>query len=354
MHVVGVVLWFVASLRVASDRSSAPQSRRQFHLCAPSPRASLSSHNSYNPDEGITVPFAPTQPTICYEDMAPPFHLFLLTNTEQTAVPQPQVPPKVVPQQPATQTSRIHPFPVAGPRPLRPSMPAHQGILAPGGGNPNTVHGMLLHPLPIPSPVLPQPQAIPHNYYIPQPYIPQLPPVQQNVPVGRGHHFLNRPVNISSSSLSIIPLLTEVQDWTLWNNGVINAVHTIGALGHLFEGQSNDPLLRPVYPPTLPGPNASDAEWAVHLDFWQIDVTVVQILTSHLGPAPATTLPTATDIALQRCTAREIYALLSEHYSGNDYADGLVRKMQLWNTKYTGGAVEKYISTWKEGIDHLH
>ena len=42
MRVVGVVLWFVASLRVASDRSSAPRSRRQFRSCAPPPQASLS------------------------------------------------------------------------------------------------------------------------------------------------------------------------------------------------------------------------------------------------------------------------------------------------------------------------
>ena len=43
MCVVGVVLWFVASLRVASDCSSAPQSRWQFRSCAPLPWASLSS-----------------------------------------------------------------------------------------------------------------------------------------------------------------------------------------------------------------------------------------------------------------------------------------------------------------------
>ena len=43
MRVVGVVLWFVASLRVTSDRSSAPRSCRQFRLCAPPPRASLSA-----------------------------------------------------------------------------------------------------------------------------------------------------------------------------------------------------------------------------------------------------------------------------------------------------------------------
>ena len=42
MCVVGVVLWFVALLRVASDCSSAPQSRQQFHLCALPSRASLS------------------------------------------------------------------------------------------------------------------------------------------------------------------------------------------------------------------------------------------------------------------------------------------------------------------------
>ena len=36
-------MWFVASLRVASDRSSAPRSRRQFRSCAPPPRASLSA-----------------------------------------------------------------------------------------------------------------------------------------------------------------------------------------------------------------------------------------------------------------------------------------------------------------------
>ena len=105
---------------------------------------------------------------------------------------------------------------------------------------------------------------------------------------------------------------------------MINAVCTIGALGHLFEGQPNNPLLRPIYPPTLPGPNASDAHWAVHLEFCQIDATIDQILTSGLGTAPATALPSVTDIALQGCTACEIYALLSERYSGNDYADGLV------------------------------
>ena len=43
MHVVGVVLWFVASLRVTSDHSSAPQSRQQFRLCALPPPASLSA-----------------------------------------------------------------------------------------------------------------------------------------------------------------------------------------------------------------------------------------------------------------------------------------------------------------------
>ena len=105
------------------------------------------------------------------------------------------------------------------------------------------------------------------------------------------------------SSLTIIPLLTEVRDWTLWNNGVINVVRTIGALGHLFEGQSNDPLLQPVYPPPLPRPNALDADWVVHSEFWQLDTTVVQILTSRLGPALATSLPSATDIALQQRTA---------------------------------------------------
>ena len=42
MRVVGVVLWFVASLRVTSDCSSAPRSRRQFRSHAPPPQASLS------------------------------------------------------------------------------------------------------------------------------------------------------------------------------------------------------------------------------------------------------------------------------------------------------------------------
>ena len=315
-----------------------------------------------NPDEGITVPFAPTLPTIRYEDTVPSFRPSFLPPADQTAVPQSQAIPENVVQQQLMFPLRLPPPLVVGPCPVHPSMPLRQGLLTPGGGNVTAGSRILPRQLPVPSPVLPQPVPqplfqnfpnVPHNYFIPQQYVPQLPPVQQNAPIGRGNFFSNRPVTVSSSSLSIIPLLTEVRAWTPWNNGVINAVRTIGALGHLFEGQSNDPLLRPIYPPTLPGPNASDADWAVHSEFWQIDATVVQILTSHLGTAPATALPSATDIALQRRTAREIYALLSERYSGNNYADGLVCKMQLWNTKYSGGAVEHYITTWKEGIDHL-
>ena len=274
---------------------------------------------------------------ISYGDFVPPNHPSFLPDNESTAVPQPQAIPEVSAQQRIAfpLLPRVAPPFVAGPHPIYPQMPLHRGLLAPGGANLSVTLGQVPRPLPLPPHAIPQPPAVPphanpinQNFYIPQQYIPQLPPVQQNAPIGRGN-FQNRPITVSSSLLTIIPLLTEVRDWTPWNNGVINAVCTIGALGHLFEGQSNNPLLRPVYPPPLPGPNALDADWAVHSEFWQLDTTMVQIMTSRLGPALATSLPSATDIALQRRTARELYALLSERYSGNDYADGLVWKMQL-------------------------
>ena len=65
MHVVGVVLWFVALFQVASDRSSAPSSCRQFCSCAPPPWASLSaslSHSTTYTINSMSVPQVPFSP----------------------------------------------------------------------------------------------------------------------------------------------------------------------------------------------------------------------------------------------------------------------------------------------------
>ena len=137
--------------------------------------------------------------------------------------------PEVLAQQQVTflLPPRIIPPFVMGPQPIHPLLPLHQGLLGPGSGNASGAPGMLPCPLPLPPRVVLQPCAAcptfnPQNlsFAKPQQYVPHLPPVQQNVPIGRRHFFQNYPVTVSSSSLSIIPLLTEVQDWTPWNNRV--------------------------------------------------------------------------------------------------------------------------------------
>ena len=107
----------------------------------------------------------------------------------------------------------------------------------------------------------------------------------------------------------------------------------------------------------MPESNAPAPDWQAYLEYWQLDALVVQVLTAKLGPGPAAHIPSATEIATQRRTARQIYQMLSERYSGSDYADGLVQKMKLRDYRYTGGlgpSLEKYINMWKDGIDLLH
>ena len=76
-----------------------------------------------------------------------------------------------------------------------------------------------------------------HNYNL----IPHQ--LQQPVPLPMVPVVLNicsiKSTSLSSSTLSIILTLSEMKDWTTWNNTVINVVCTISGLGHLFEGLSN-------------------------------------------------------------------------------------------------------------------
>ena len=114
-----------------------------------------------------------------------------------------------------------------------------------------------------------------------------------------------------------------------------------------LRGPSNDPLLQPAYPPPLPEPNASPLDWQSYMEYWQLDALVVQVLTAKLGSGPAAHIPSATEIARERRTAQQIYQMLSERYSGSDYADGLVQKIKLWDFCYTrslGPGLEKYIN----------
>ena len=209
-------------------------------------------------------------------------------------------------------------------------------------------------PVPVPVPPVYTYNHLPY-YNVPLPPMQPLAPAEPNLPYG-----LDRlPSTLPASSLSLIPVLSESKDWTGWNNGVINAVRAIGAMGHLYDTPTNDPLLHPVYPPELPDPLHADYQnhYRSYVAFWKVDAVVLQILTARLGEAPATTIPSASDIAVQRIPARDIYTVLANRYSACDYTDGLVHKLTLWNLRHNGSnsftQIERYILKWKEGIDYL-
>ena len=94
-----------------------------------------------------------------------------------------------------------------------------------------------------------------------------------------------------------------------------------------------------------------------YVAFWKVDAIVLQILTTCLGEAPATSIPPASDIAVQCIPARDIYNVLANQYSACDYTDGLVHKLTLWNFQHNSSnsfnQIKRYIIKWKEGIDYL-
>ena len=104
-------------------------------------------------------------------------------------------------------------------------------------------------PVPIPPVLAPVPVAPFHNYNL-IPYY-NVPPLQPPVPAEYNLPY-GLPSTLPASSLSLILVLLESKDWTGWNNGVINAVRAIGAMGHLYDTPTNDPLLHLIYPPDLP------------------------------------------------------------------------------------------------------
>ena len=131
-----------------------------------------------------------------------------------------------------------------------------------------------------------------------------------------------------------------------------------GSLSHIYieAGSIESKDFRPGTKTSL-SLNALSADWQLYLEYWQLYALVVQVLTAKLGPGPAAHIPSTTEISTEKRTAWQIYQMLTEHYSGSDYADGLVQKMKLWDYQYTGGLglnLEKYINMWKDGIDLLH
>ena len=89
-----------------------------------------------------------------------------------------------------------------------------------------------------------------------------------------------------------------------------------------------------------------------------MDAVALQILTAQLGEAPATTIPPASNVAVQHIPACNIYTILANHYSACDYTDSLVHKLTPWNLGHNGSnsfpQIERHIIKWKEGIDYLH
>ena len=291
--------------------SNYPQGMPPLSFPSPIPRAPNPHSNNFISPYLLLPPLAPMQQGI-----------FLLPyHASQGGVPPPTATaPAIVPQ-----GNMMHAQPNSGPvyhlqpfssQPFFPQIQyynAHNASLNSSNHNYNNVHSYN-----------------PDSHQLQQPVPPLMAPVVLNLRSLKSS-------SLSSSTLSIILTLSETKDWTTWNNAVVNVVCTINGLGHLFEGQSNDPLLQLAYPPPLPQPHASATDWQAYLEYWQLDALVVQILTAKLGTGPAAHIPSATKIATQRHTARQIYQMLLEHYLGSDYADGLVQKMKLWDFCYTGG-----------------
>lgn len=58
-------------------------------------------------------------------------------------------------------------------------------------------------------------------------------------PLELGPIFRNsRAYTTSSSTLSLIPILTDSKDWTSWNNAVVVAIWTLGAMGHINDKEA--------------------------------------------------------------------------------------------------------------------
>ena len=154
----------------------------------------------------------------------------------QGGVPPPPIPPATL----VPQGNPMHAHPTFAPFPFQQFLPQIQ--YAPYNTSINSLH-------PTHNNTLHTYNSFPHQLQqpVPLPMVPVVPSIRSI-----------KSTSLSSSTLSIIPTLSEMKDWTTWNNGVINgvinAVRTISGLGHLFEGMSNDPLLQLVYPPPLPEP----------------------------------------------------------------------------------------------------
>ena len=301
-------------------------------------------------DASITVPFylsfnivPPSFASTRQPATSAPAHmnasLPLAYHVPLVAVPN-QIPPPPAMVQPVPR------YPQLGyvPRNLTPRQPPGQQVPPP-----------VPHiPVPVPVPPFYNYNNLPY-YNLPIPLIQPPAPAEPNLLYG-----VDRlPSTLPASSLSLIPVLSESKDWTGWNNGVINVVRAIGAMGQLYDTPMNDPLLRLVYPPDLPDPLHADYQthYRSYVAFWKVDAVVLQILTARLGEAPATTIPPASDIAVQQIPARDIYTILANRYSACDYTDGLVHKSTLWNLQHNGGnsftQIKRYILKWKEGIDYL-
>ena len=87
----------------------------------------------------------------------------------------------------------------------------------------------------------------------------------------------SRACTTSLSTLSLIPILTDSKDWTSWNNVVIAAIWTLGAMGHINDKEDTDnPLLQVTYPLEL-YQDYTQPEQTTHMSFWQLDVAVTSM-----------------------------------------------------------------------------
>ena len=162
-----------------------------------------------------------------------------------------------------------------------------------------------------------------------------------------------RSLTMSSSNLSLIPLLTDSKDWTSWNNAVLGAIWMLGAMGHILDDDgNNDPLLASVHPPELYRDHTPE-ECTAYLSFWSIDSVVTSVLTACLGKGPVAFIPPINKIIQEKYTACQIYHMLKKRYSNNNYTDSFIQRVQLYSTKYSGGSAEDFIMSWKSGIKRL-
>ena len=125
-----------------------------------------------------------------------------------------------------------------------------------------------------------------------------------------------RLLTMSSSNLSLIPLLTDFKDWTSWNNAVLGAIWTLGAMGHISD--NDDPLLASLHPPELYCDHTPE-ERTAYLSFWSIDSAVTSILTARLGKGPAAFIPPINKIIQEKYTACQIYHMLKKCYSNTHF-----------------------------------